>query len=146
MSDDPERVENQPYFKWRRDGSIQTTLGTAGGGVALLSAGLDFSAAAQLGADMRLHLALLAITAVLFGSIILQFRFVVLVLREMCAAIILGAVIGIVVLKPGLGTAALIASGALGAVSVMRMGSPHWETFRTYCKSPEIIPRSPNKQ
>ena len=147
MSDDPGRVENQPYFKWRQDGSIQTTLGLAAGSVMLLCVGFDtISAFAHAGTDRRAHLALLALAAVLGVSIILQYRFVVLILREVCAAVIVGVLIGVFVNRVGLATAALAGAGVLGVWALVRMRDRHWERFRTYCKTPEVIPRAPIKQ
>ncbi len=146
MSDDPDRIENAPYFKWRRDGAIQTTLGLAAASVVLTCAGFDtISAFAHQGSDHRIHLLILAAAALLGGSIAWQFRFVVLVLAEICGCAVFLGLTGFFLRPSPLAATALIAAVLAGLIAIQRTRYAHWSDFRTYCRSPEIIPRAERK-
>ena len=146
MSDDPTRIENAPYFRWRRDGAIQATLGLAAANIMLTCAGFDtISAFAHRGSDHGVHLLILAAACILGGSIVLQFRFVVLVICEVCGCALLLALAGLFLRPSPLAAAALVAALLLGAIALQRTRNAHWSEFRSYCRYPEIIPRAERK-
>jgi hypothetical protein len=143
----PPGIEDHPYFKWRRDGQIQLTLGLAAACVFLACAGFDAIAAHQFAsAGRRVHWLFLALAGLVGGSVILQFRFTVLMLRPLCAVVCVLAALGLLRAPWAWATMALVASMVAGAAAEWRMRGAHWAEFHAYNRVPEEPPKAPVKR